>query len=66
MADPTIEKQWRVRSHWPSGQVTEAYYSERRHAEIETYLRQRYSDCKVELLQWRTITTTPWKLLEVA
>jgi hypothetical protein len=55
------EEQWMVRSHWPDGRVTEAVYSARLLAELETYLRQRYSGCQVEQLTHRSVTWSQWE-----
>jgi heme-degrading monooxygenase HmoA len=43
------EEQYRVHSVWPDGAETNAFYTIRRAAEIEAYLRQRYSGCKVTI-----------------
>jgi hypothetical protein len=59
------QDEFMVRSAWPSGDITEAFYSSQRAAELEAYLRRRYSQCQVEVF-CRQVLITDWKRLDAA
>lgn len=59
------EEQFTVRSVWPNGDITEAHYTSQPAAELESYLRKRYSQCKVTLFR-REVVFTDWEQLTIA